>query len=131
MRPEFEKDPSRRFIVARPIDFRHPRYDKVFLTGEHSMPSTGFDTAGVFIHATTHKATQVLLKDEHGVGTVQEIPPVVCVAYVADKGFMGVCEVSFDGKMYSWNNCYNVMESYLMKMTKHAFYQGWLDRLRV
>ncbi|MCE4627620.1 MAG: FAD-dependent oxidoreductase [Desulfurococcales archaeon] len=128
---EFPKDPSGRFTVAKPRDFRHPQYDEVFLTGEHAMPPVGLGTAGVFIHAASHKAAQVLLRDEFGVGTVQEIPPVVCVAYVADKGFMGACEVTFDGERYNWRNCYNVMESYLMKMTKHAFYQGWLDRLRV
>ncbi len=128
--PQFQKDPSGRFIVARSRDFRHPQYDDVFLTGEHSMPPVGLGTAGVFIHAASHKASQILLSDEYGVGTVQEIPPVACVAYVADKGFMGVCEVTYDGNMYSWRNCYNVMESYIMKMVKHAFYQGWLDRLR-
>ncbi|MCE4625915.1 MAG: FAD-dependent oxidoreductase [Desulfurococcales archaeon] len=131
--PEFQKDPTGRFIVAKPLDFRHPKYDDIFLTGEHSMPPTGLGTAGVFIHAASYRATQILLSDEYGVGSPGPIPPVACVAYVADKGFLGVCEVTFDGQTHMWSGprCYNVVESYLMKMVKHAFYQGWLDRLRL
>ncbi len=129
--PEFVFEPDKRFTKVRPLDFRHPKYDDIFLTGEHAMPPTGLGAAGVFIHAASYRAVQFILDDMAGVYNITDIPPVTCVAYVADKGFMGVCEVEFNGQMYTWNKCYNVMESGLMKLVKRAFYQGWLDRLRV
>lgn len=125
----FEND--KRFVKARPLDFRHPEYDDIFSTGEYSMPPVGLGTAGVFIHAATVKAVNLLLDELYGVGDVHEVTPVACVAYSGDKGFLGVCEVEFDGQMYSWQKCYNVMESYAMKAVKTSFYQGWLDRLRI
>ncbi|MCE4601185.1 MAG: FAD-dependent oxidoreductase [Desulfurococcales archaeon] len=129
--PKFLFEQDKRFVKARPLDFRHPEYDDIFLTGEHSMPPTGLGTAGVFIHAATYKAATILLHEEYGVGEPHDIHPVACVAYSGDKGFMGVCEVDFDGTMYNWRNCYNVMESFAMKLVKRGFYQGWLDKLRV
>lgn len=129
--PMFLFEHDKRFVKARPRDFRHPEYDDIFLTGEHSMPPTGLGTAGVFIHAATSKAVNLLLDELYGVGEVHEHTPVACVAYSGDKGFMGVCEVTFDGEKYNWQKCYNVMESFAMKLVKRAFYQGWLDRLRM
>ncbi|MEB3806074.1 MAG: FAD-dependent oxidoreductase [Desulfurococcales archaeon] len=129
--PKFLFEQDKRFVKARPLDFRHPEYDDIFLTGEHSMPPTGLGTAGVFVHAATYKAAMILLHEEYGVGEPHDIHPVACVAYSGDKGFMGVCEVDFDGTMYNWRNCYNVMESFAMKLVKRGFYQGWLDKLRV
>lgn len=129
--PAFLWERDKRFVKARPRDFKHPEYDDIILTGEHSMPPTGLSTAGVFVHAATSKAVQLLLDELYGVGEVHEHPPVACVAYSGDKGFMGVCEVAFDGNTYSWSNCYNVAESSLIKFVKRAFYQAWLDRLRM
>lgn len=130
-KPEFLDSTDPRFVKARPRDFRHPEYDNIVLTGEHSMPPVGLGTAGVFVHAATSKAVQLLLNDAYGVGEVHEHPPVACVAYCGDKGFMGVCEVEFDGSKYSWSNCYNVAESTLIKFVKRSFYQAWLARLRI
>ncbi len=129
--PFFLDSSDPRFVKAKPRDFRHPEYDDIVLTGEHSMPPVGLGTAGVFVHAATSKAVQLLLDDAYGVGEVHEHPPVACVAYCGDKGFMGVCEVEFDGNKYSWSNCYNVAESTLIKFVKRSFYQAWLDRLRM
>jgi len=131
--PEDEKflfNQDKRFTVARALDFRHPEYDDIFMTGEHSMPPTGLGTAGVFIHEASHKAATILINELGGAGEIQEIHPVACVAYAADKGWLGVCEVTFDGQQYDWRKCYNVVESFLMKLVKRGFYQGWLDRLR-
>ena len=129
--PLFKWEEDGRFAKARARDFRHPEYDDIVLTGEHSMPPTGLSLAGVFVHAATSKAVQQLLDEAYGVGEVHEIPSIACVAYSGDKGFMGVCEVEFDGSRYTWDNCYNVAESSVIKYVKRGFYQGWLDRLRV
>jgi len=129
--PEFIFEQDRRFVKARAKDFRHPQYDDIFLTGEHSMPPTGLSTAGVFVDTATYKAVSILLNELYGVGEPAEAHPVACVAYSGDKGFLGVCEVEFDGQQYSWNKCYNVAESYAMRLVKRGFYQGWLDKLRV
>ncbi|MCE4621908.1 MAG: FAD-dependent oxidoreductase [Desulfurococcales archaeon] len=129
--PVFLFEHDKRFVKARPRDFRHPEYDDIFSTGEHSMPPVGLGTAGVFVHAATSKAVNILLEELYGVGEVHEFTPVACVAYSGDKGFLGVCEVEFNGQMYTWQKCYNVMESFAMKFVKRSFYQGWLDKLRI
>lgn len=124
---------DRRFTKAKPLDFRHPEYDDVFLPGEHAMPVTGLATAGVFIHVAAYRVATAILGEVGGVYFPQEIPPVACVAYVADKGFLGVCETHYEpsqGK-YMWNDkCYNAMESAIVRKVKRAFYAGWLDKLR-
>jgi len=129
--PKFVFEADKRFTKVKPLDFRHPEYDDIFMIGEHAMPPTGLGTAGVFIHYAAQRASQFLLDDLAGVHVVQDFAPVACVAYSGDKGFLGICEVEFDGQKYSWNKCFNAMESALMRKVKKAFYQGWLDRLRV
>lgn len=128
--PQFIYEQDKRFVKVKASNFRHPEYDDIFLTGEHSMPPAGLGTAGVFVDTATLKAVSILLHELYGVGEPAEIHPVACVAYSGDKGFLGVCEVEFDGQQYNWSRCYNVAESYAMKIVKRAFYQGWLDRLR-
>ncbi|MGB9784266.1 MAG: FAD-dependent oxidoreductase [Fervidicoccaceae archaeon] len=129
--PQFLYEQDKRFVKARPSDFRHPEYDDIFLTGEHSMPPTGLGTAGVFVDTATLKALSILLHELYGVGEPTEVHSVACVAYSGDKGFLGVCEVEFNGQEYTWRNCYNVAENFVMKIIKRAFYQGWLDKLRI
>ncbi|MEB3765448.1 MAG: FAD-dependent oxidoreductase [Desulfurococcales archaeon] len=130
-KPELVFEQDKRFTKVRALDFRHPEYKEVFLIGSHAMPPTGLADAGVFIHSAAVRATGFLLDDLAGVGEIEDFPPVTCVAYVGDKGFMGVCEVEYQNGMYVWNKCYNAMESGLMKLVKRSFYQGWLDRLRL
>ncbi len=130
--PEFVFEPDKRFTKVRPLDFRHPEYDDIFLVGEHAMPPTGLGAAGVFVHNAAYRASAFLLEDLAGVYAPADVPSVACVAYVADKGFAGVCEIEYDagqGK-YTWNKCYNVVEAGFIKIVKRSFYQGWLDRLR-
>jgi len=131
--PEFVFDHDKRFTKATAPDFRHPVYDEVFMVGEHAMPPTGLGTAGVFVHNAAYRAASVILNELGGYYEVPKVPPVVCVAYVADKGFAGVCEVWYDAskRMYAWSKCYNAMEVGLAKIVKRSFYQGWLDRLRI
>ncbi len=121
---------DKRFVIAKPLDFRHPEYDDIFLPGEHSMPPTGLGTAGVFVHAASLRATSFLVNELGGAGEIYDIPPVACAAYVADKGWLGVCETEFDGNRYNWRKCYSVAEGFIMKLVKRGFYQAWLDRLR-
>jgi sulfide:quinone oxidoreductase len=126
---KFPRDKSRRFILARPRDFTHPKYDDVYLIGEHSMPPTGLSTAGAFVHAAAQRAVKMLLYREFGVGFIRDIAPVTCIEYMGDKGIIITCEITFNGEKYE-RFCYTNMESFIAKMLKDAFYQGWLDRLR-
>ena len=131
--PDFIFEPDKRFTKVRAIDFRHPEYDDIFLIGEHAMPPIGLGTAGVFVHNAAYKASAVILEELGGVYGVPEYPPVLCVAYIGDGGFMGQCEVTFDTSQgrYQWNKCYVALEAGFVKLIKRSFYQGWLDRLRV
>jgi len=131
--PEFIDESDPRFTKVKAPDFRHPVYDEVFLIGEHAMPPAGLGTAGVFIHSAAYRVGALLLEELGGKYATPEIPPVLCVAYVADKGFMGMCNIWYDSSQgrYAWGKCYNVLEAGFVKLIKRSFYQGWLDRLRV
>jgi len=124
---------DKRFTKVRPRDFRHPEYDDIFLPGEHAMPPAGLATAGVFIHSAAYRVGAEIIGEIGGVYMPQEYPPVACVAYIADKGFLGVCETKYhpEEDRYTWNDkCYNALESALVRKIKRAFYTGWLDKLR-
>ncbi|MEB2835729.1 MAG: FAD-dependent oxidoreductase [Desulfurococcales archaeon] len=130
--PEFVYPDDNRFTKSRAPDFRHPDYDDIFMIGEHAMEPTGLSTAGVFIHVAAHRASSEILYELGGSYPPEKVPPVACVAYSGDKGFLGVCEIEYDtsqGK-YTWRKCYNALESGMIKLVKRAFYQGWLNRLR-
>ena len=131
--PEFVYEHDNRFTKARAPDFRHPNYDDVFMVGEHAMGPTGLSAAGVFIHEAAAKASQTILYELGAAYPPEELRSVTCVAYVADKGFLGVCEIEYDTSqgIYTWRKCYNALEAGFIKLVKRAFYQGWLDRLRV
>ena len=127
----FDRDP--RFAVARAPDLRHPKYDDIYLPGEHSLAPVGLGLAGVFVHNAAVVTAQAILADAAGVGFRVKYPSVTCVAYVADAGWIGMCEVDYDSAqgMYRWNKCYAGFESPLLKMVKRGFYYSWLSRMRV
>ncbi|MEB3755578.1 MAG: FAD-dependent oxidoreductase [Desulfurococcales archaeon] len=130
-KPEFVSNVDKRFTRVRPLDFRHPEYDEIFLPSSHGMGPAGLADTGVHVHSAAVRSSSFLFYDLAGINEIQDYPPVTCAAYVGDKGFIGTCETEFNGEVYTWQNCYNVMESALARKIKKAFYQGWLDRLRI
>ena len=126
-----ESDP--RFAPVKAPTFQHPKYDDVYMVGEHSMAPAGLSLAGVFVHDASLVASNHLLADIIGFYPRYRIPTATCAGYVGDKGFMGHCEIRFNpetGK-YEWGSrCFLGPVGPLVRLFKLGFYKSWLSSLR-
>lgn len=113
--------------------FRHPRYEEVFMVGEHSMPPAGLPTAGIPIHFAADYAAQQIVSEITGAQVVSGLPSTLtCVGYYGvSSGFAGTCEVGFDEKEGRWRlGCYVSAVNPMVKLMKEAFYKSWIASLK-
>lgn len=121
-----------RFAPTRGKDFRHPEYDDVYLTGEHSMPPAGLVTAGIPVHYASEIAADNIMADMLGVSEVSDPCGMMpCVGYFGTSGFAGYCSARYDdsqGKRVL--KCFTIARSPLVKFFKQAFYHAWIDAIK-
>ncbi len=126
----WKQDP--RFAPTRGDTFRHPEYDDVFMTGEHSMPPAGLVTAGIPVHYASEVAADNLVADILGVGEVVDPCGMMpCVGYFGTSGFAGYCNSPYDesqGKRVL--KCFTIARSPLVKFFKQAFYHAWIEAIK-
>ena len=122
-----------RWAPVRGRHFRHPQYDDVYLTGEHSMPPAGLMTAGIPVHFASEYAAQQIASEIIGGHPVAGITKTMtCVGYYgAGSGLAGNCEISFDEKAGKWKpSCYVAGVSPIIRLMKEAFYKAWIASLK-
>jgi len=128
---QYKQDP--RWAAVRPRTFRHPSYDEVYLTGEHSMVPAGLVTAGIPVHFASEYAANQIVSEILGGYPVAGITKVMtCVGYYgAGSGLAGNCEVNFDDKAGKWRlDCYVAGTSPIIRLMKEAFYKAWIASLK-
>ncbi len=127
----YKQDP--RWADVRPRTFRHPSYDEVYLTGEHSMVPAGLVTAGIPVHFASEYAANQIVSEILGGYPVAGITRVMtCVGYYgASSGLAGNCEVGFDEERGRWRlGCYVAGVSPIIRLMKEAFYKAWIASLK-
>ena len=127
---QYKQDP--RWAPARGRDFRHPDYDDVYLTGEHSMVPAGLVTAGIPVHYATELASDLVAADITGAYVPGMTRVMTCVGYYgASSGLAGNCEVEYDEKQDKRRlKCYLAGISPIIRLMKEAFYKAWVASLK-
>jgi len=122
-----------RWAPVRGKTFRHPQYDEVYMTGEHSMPPAGLMTAGIPVHfASEYAADQIASEIIGGYPVAGLTRTMTCVGYYgASSGLAGSCEVEYDEKAGKWKpSCYLAGVSPIIRLMKEAFYKAWIASLK-
>ena len=128
---QWKQDP--RWAPVKNPRFRHPDYDEVYLTGEHSMPPAGLPTAGIPVHFASEYAAYQIASDVLGGLPVPGLTRVMtCVGYYgATGGFAANCEANYSEKDGKWKlGCYGVSTSPIIRLMKEAFYKAWIASLK-
>ena len=128
---QHKQDP--RWAAVKNPTFRHPQYDEVFLTGEHSMPPAGLPTAGIPVHFATEYAASIIASELLGANPVPGLTRVMtCVGYYgATGGFAANCEACYKEDLGKWKlSCYGVSTSPIVRLMKEAFYKAWIASLK-
>jgi len=126
-----ESDP--RWAPVRGAEFRHPKFDNVFMVGEHSMAPAGLSLAGVFVHNAAFVASNAIAAEVVGYYPGYSYPTATCAGYLGDRAFLGHCEPRYNRELgkYEWGGrCYLGMVSSLARFLKFGFYKSWLDTLK-
>jgi len=127
----WKQDP--RWARVDPKGFRHPDYDDVFLTGEHSMPPAGLMTAGIPVHFASEYAAEQIASEIIGGHPVAGLTrTMTCVGYYgSSSGLAGNCEVDYDENAGKWKpRCYVAGVSPIIRLMKEAFYKAWIASLK-
>ena len=122
-----------RWAPVRGRNFRHPDYDDVFLTGEHSMPPAGLMTAGIPVHFASEYAAEQIASEIIGGHPVAGLTrTMTCVGYYgSSSGLAGNCEVDYDENAGKWKpRCYVAGVSPIIRLMKEAFYKAWIASLK-
>ena len=129
----FQCSQDGRWACVEPSTFRHPRYDEVYLTGEHSMPPAGLPTAGIPIHFASEYAAQQIAGEITGEPIPTGFPrSLTCVGYYGtSSGLAGTCEPVFSEEDGRWRlTCYLTAVNPVIKLMKEAFYKAWIAALK-
>jgi len=127
----WKQDP--RWAAVKGKHFRHPEYDEVYLTGEHSMVPAGLPTAGIPVHFASEYAAQQIASDILGGYPVPGLTrTMTCVGYYgSSQGFAANCEADYSEKEGKWKlSCYAVSTSPIIRLMKEAFYKAWIAALK-
>ncbi len=121
-----------RWAVTDPRSFRHPRYDDVFMVGEHSMPAAGLPTAGIPVHYASEYAAEQIAGELTGYPTRDMTKVMTCVGYYgASSGLAGNCEVYYDEKAGRRRlRCTVAAVSPFIRLLKEAFYKAWIASMK-
>ncbi|MGC8614769.1 MAG: NAD(P)/FAD-dependent oxidoreductase [Thermoprotei archaeon] len=132
------------WTAADPSDARSPKYDDVFLPGEHSMPFLGLPAAGAPVHfLALSSAAQVAGEILGEPVDPQGLSSMVLLMDLGDQGMMVECEVKrressglvWAGDHYvfkepglEWGgNCYSLLTCPLSKFAKDMIYSSFLS----
>jgi len=122
--------PMGKWTAANVYTGRSPKFDDVYLPGEHSMPVIGLPTAGVPVHFTALASADVIAGELLG----QPIDPaqinaMTCAMDYGELGLMFNCDIKLDmnnNKALWMGSCYSILTSPLGKLIKDVFYKTWL-----
>ncbi len=122
--------PMGKWTAANVYTGRSPKFDDVYLPGEHSMPTIGLPTAGVPVHFTALASAGTIAGEILG----QPIDPaqinaMTCAMDYGELGLMFNCDIKLDigNNKANWiGNCYSILTSPLGKLIKDVFYKTWL-----
>ncbi|MFP3306136.1 MAG: FAD/NAD(P)-binding oxidoreductase [Thermocladium sp.] len=122
--------PMGKWTAANVYTGRSPKFDDVYLPGEHSMPVIGLPTAGVPVHFTALASADVIAGELLG----QPIDPaqinaMTCAMDYGELGLMFNCDMKLDmnnNKALWMGSCYSILTSPLGKLIKDVFYKTWL-----
>lgn len=122
--------PMGKWTAANVYTGRSPKFDDVYLPGEHSMPVIGLPTAGVPVHFTALASAGVIAGELLG----QPIDPaqinaMTCAMDYGELGLMFNCDIKLDmnnNKALWMGSCYSILTSPLGKLIKDVFYKTWL-----
>jgi len=120
-----------RWSPVRPRTFQHPKYDDVFLVGEHSMPSAGLPSAGAPVHYAANLASEVILNDIiGGYPVLGYYKTVYCVTYYGVGGLAMGAEVFYDEETGKWDfTGYTITSAPMARLLKEAYYRGFVRSL--
>ncbi|MGC8596958.1 MAG: NAD(P)/FAD-dependent oxidoreductase [Thermocladium sp.] len=122
--------PMGKWTAANVYTGRSPKFDDVYLPGEHSMPVIGLPTAGVPVHFTALASAGAIAGELLG----QPIDPaqinaMTCAMDYGELGLMFNCDIKLDmnnNKALWMGSCYSILTSPLGKLIKDVFYKTWL-----
>jgi len=134
--------PVGEWTAVDPATGRNPRYDDVFLPGEHSMPFLGLPTAGVPVHFTSLASASAIEAEVVGQSVEPgQISAMVCAMDYGDRGVVINCDVTGGKRGLAWTgdhyqfldeglrwtgSCYSVLTSPLGRYVKDMFYRSFL-----
>ncbi|MGC8632006.1 MAG: NAD(P)/FAD-dependent oxidoreductase [Thermoprotei archaeon] len=131
------------WTAVDPSNGRNPRYDDVFLPGEHSMPFLGLPAAGVPVHFLTLSSAAEVAGEVLGQSVDPEgMSSMVLLMDLGDQGLVIGCDVgkrqtnglAWAGDHYEFKEpgldwvgkCYSVLTSPLSKFAKEVVYASFM-----
>ncbi len=128
---EFLCPNDKRWLVSTFPNFRHPKFNNIFVPTDAAMPCMRLPPVGVITHAAAVAAADSAIAEITGSGAPIPFPnQVPLVADLGPTGMMIVFEIiGKEGNVVKTKR-YVSLTSPLIKSMKLSFYLGWIASLR-
>ncbi len=130
-REEFLCPNDRRWLASTFPNFRHPKYNNIFIPTDAALPCMGLPPVGVITHEAAVAAADAVIADITGTGAPIPFPnQVPLVIDLGPTGTMIIFEIHGKEGNIVKNKKYIALTSPLIKSMKLSFYLGWIASLR-